>query len=140
MKTKTKKERYIDYLYLIAMAAIAVWVAYGKGWIFADFESVDAKKAVTMLRDDTNVTVVDVRTPKEYASGHVKGAISLPLGRLEDDIATLTPYKTHKLIVYCRSGNRSIAASRILTSHGFTPVNVKGGIIALAQAGAHIVK
>jgi len=48
--------------------------------------------------------------------------------------------KHTKIIVYCRSGNRSVTASRILEANGFTPVNVKGGILGLQGVGVEIVK
>jgi rhodanese-related sulfurtransferase len=64
----------------------------------------------------------------------------LPLKRLEANLDKLTPLKTRKILVYCRSGSRSIAASRILEKHGFTPLNIKGGIIGLANAHADIIQ
>ena len=48
--------------------------------------------------------------------------------------------KDKRIIVYCRSGNRSIKASRILEENGFTPLNVEGGIIELMRNGAKITK
>jgi rhodanese-related sulfurtransferase len=48
--------------------------------------------------------------------------------------------KDKKIIVYCRTGSRSVTASRILEKNGFTPLNVKGGIIQLIGAGGTLVK
>jgi rhodanese-related sulfurtransferase len=48
--------------------------------------------------------------------------------------------KNKKIIVYCRTGSRSVSASRILEAHGFTPLNVKGGIIQLIGAKAELVQ
>jgi len=48
--------------------------------------------------------------------------------------------KHKKLIVYCRSGSRSVTASRILKERGFTPINVNGGIIQLMVAGVVLVR
>jgi len=129
-----------NILYWIAMAGIAVWFSYTKGWILADFESISPKQAITLLKNDNNVTLLDVRTPREFKSGHLKGAIAVPLGKLESRLDKLTPMKSTKILVYCRSGNRSVAASRILKKHGFTPVNIKEGIVGLIREKAEIVK
>ena len=138
MATTEKRNRWIDLLYYIAMAGLLLWYAYSKGWILADFESVEPKQAITMLQNDDNVTLLDVRTIPEYKEGHLRDATLIPLDKLEENLAKLP--KEKKILVYCRSGNRSIGASRILKRHGYTPVNIKGGIIGLAKVGAEIVK
>jgi rhodanese-related sulfurtransferase len=48
--------------------------------------------------------------------------------------------KDKRIIVYCRSGSRSIKASRILEKNGFTPLNVEGGIIDLMRNDAEIIR
>ncbi len=138
MATTEKRNRWIDLLYYIAMAGLLLWYAYSKGWILADFESVEPKQAITMLQNDDNVTLLDVRTIPEYKEGHLRDATLIPLDKLEENLAKLP--KEKKILVYCRSGSRSIGASRILKRHGYTPVNIKGGIIGLSKTGVEIVK
>ncbi len=138
MATTEKRNRWIDLLYYIAMAGLLLWYAYSKGWILADFESVEPKQAITMLQNDDNVTLLDVRTIPEYKEGHLRDATLIPLDKLEENLAKLP--KEKKILVYCRSGNRSIGASRILKRYGYTPVNIKGGIIGLSKTGVEIVK
>jgi rhodanese-related sulfurtransferase len=133
-------KKAVRYLYYIGMGGLIFWFAYSKGWIFVNFESVTPKQAVTLLRNDRNITLLDVRTPEEFRNGHLRNATLLPLKRLEANLDKLTPLKTRKILVYCRSGSRSIAASRILEKHGFTPLNIKGGIIGLANAHADIIQ
>jgi rhodanese-related sulfurtransferase len=133
-------KKLTNYLYYIVMAGLLVWFAYTKGWIFANFESISPKQALTLLDNDDNVTLLDVRTPKEFKSGHLQDATLIPLSRLEENLEKLTPYKNRKIIVYCRSGNRSVSASRILEKHGFTPLNVKQGIVGLLGEGATLRK
>lgn len=68
--------------------------------------------------------LVDVRTPGEFAQGHPKGAVNIPLDRIN---ASLDKFKGKKdIVVFCRSGNRSGQAKMILESKGFTNV-VNGG-------------
>ena len=59
---------------------------------------------------------------------------------LDKELNKLTDDKNKRIIVYCRSGNRSIKASRILAKNGYTPLNVKGGIIQLIRDDAELVR
>jgi rhodanese-related sulfurtransferase len=133
-------KNYINILYWIAMAGLLFWFAYSKGWIFANFESIDAKQAIHMLENDDNVTLLDVRTIQEYKSGHLRDATLIPVQALSKNLGMLKQDKNKKIIVYCRTGSRSVSASRILEEHGFTPLNVKGGIIQLIGAKAELVQ
>jgi len=136
---KAKKD-YTNLLYWIAMAGLLVYFSYTKGWIFANFESIEAKQAKVLLETDQNVTLLDVRTVSEFKTGHLRGAQLIPLSKLENNLNKLESVKNKKIIVYCRTGSRSVAASRILESHGFTPLNVKQGIVGLMGAKMEIVK
>jgi rhodanese-related sulfurtransferase len=133
-------EKYTNILYWIAMVGLVVYFSYTKGWIFANFESITAKQAQELLQDDQNVTLLDVRTIKEFKSGHLRNAKLIPLSELEKNLDKLQADKHKKIIVYCRSGNRSVSASRILEKNGFTPLNVKQGIIGLMGVNMEIVK
>lgn len=71
--------------------------------------------------------VADVREIDEYESGHIPGAINAPLSKLQSgDFSALDP--DDKYIIICRSGNRSVTASNILTQEGFHVVNVSEGM------------
>jgi rhodanese-related sulfurtransferase len=133
-------KKLTNYLYYIVMIGLIVWFAYTKGWILANFESITPAQAITLLENDDNVTLLDVRTPQEFKGGHLEGATLIPLSKLEENLDKLNPYKEQRIIVYCRSGNRSVAASRILEKHGYTPLNVKQGIVGLIGAKAKLVK
>lgn len=68
--------------------------------------------------------LVDVRTPGEYADGHVKGSVNIPLDTVGTQISKFKDKKN--IIVFCRSGARSGQAKNILQQHGITDV-VNGG-------------
>jgi rhodanese-related sulfurtransferase len=127
-------------LYWIAMAALFISFAYSKGWILADFEFINAKQAIVLLSDDSNITLLDVRTVREYEDRHLKNAINIPVQKLDSSLNRLEKMKDQRIIVYCRSGSRSIKASRILEKNGFTPLNVEGGIIDLMRNDAEIIR
>ena len=68
--------------------------------------------------------LVDVRTPGEFAEGHVKGSVNIPLNTVASQ---LSKFKNKKnIVVFCRSGGRSSQAKSILNQKGFTNV-VNGG-------------
>jgi phage shock protein E len=64
-------------------------------------------------------TLLDVRTPEEFAAGHVPGARNIPLAELESRLAELSAARAGDVVVYCRSGRRAATALDILKAHGF---------------------
>jgi rhodanese-related sulfurtransferase len=80
------------------------------------------------------LTVVDVRTPGEYASGHLPGALNVPLDRLERALPALRAAGGEVLIV-CRSGARSARACALLAGHGIVTADLTGGTTAWAADG-----
>ena len=79
--------------------------------------------------NDTSVVVLDVRTEQEHAHERIAETPLVPVQELNERVNELIQYKNKMIIVYCRSGNRSGAATRILREHGFDAVNMSGGII-----------
>ena len=89
-------------------------------------EALDFKK---ILAD--GAVLIDVRTPKEYESGHIDGALLFPVQTIEQNIEAIR--KLNKpVIAYCRSGNRSGRATKILNNHGIKTVN-GGGFTTLKE-------
>jgi phage shock protein E len=85
---------------------------------------------VSVARDHT---LLDVRTPEEFASGHIAGAGNIAVETLASRLDEVPRDKP--VVVYCRSGNRSATAARILDEAGFTNVYDLGGIISWVEAG-----
>jgi rhodanese-related sulfurtransferase len=133
-------KRITNILYWIAMAGLLFYFSYTKGWILANFNSISPKQAETLILNHDNLTLLDVRTIEEYKSGHIRGAKLIPLNKLEANLDKLKADRDKKIIVYCRSGNRSVAASRILEKHGFVPLNVKQGMVGLLGTELEVVK
>jgi phage shock protein E len=73
-----------------------------------------------MARKDAAVVVLDVRTPEEFAAGHVPGARNIPHGELSSRIAELADARDKKIVLYCRSGRRVSIAEAVLKKEGFT--------------------
>ena len=116
-----------DKLFWVVLVVMGIYLLYQKGIIGANFESVSPKVAYEMLQNDDNVTLLDVRTVEEFKKdGKIADAKLIPLGQLPQNLNMLD--KSKKVLVFCRSGNRSVSASRILESNGFTVINMNGGI------------
>lgn len=83
--------------------------------LFSSAPSVNLKSII-----DNEAFLVDVRTPNEFAAGHVKGSVNIPLDRLQSEISKFNHKK--KILVFCRSGNRSAQAKAILEQAGIANV------------------
>ncbi len=94
----------------VVLLAVAAWMTLGRGG------EAGAREAVA-----AGARLVDVRTPEEFAAGHLPDAINLPVTVLPARLAELGP-KEGPLVVYCRSGNRSARAKRTLEAAGFQRV------------------
>ena len=101
-------------------------------------ETVGPDQAVEIITAG-DATVIDVRTPAEFAAGHVEGAenIDVSAATFEQQLADLD--KDGEYVVYCQSGNRSADAAAKMADLGFTDVVDAGGILSLQSAGATIV-
>jgi phage shock protein E len=79
-------------------------------------------------------TIIDVRTPEEFAEGHLQDAVNIDVSDpgFEDAISDLDP--NGQYTVYCRSGNRSAQAVAIMQQNGFTNVTDAGGMADAATA------
>ena len=129
-------KKLTDYLLYAAIAIAGIYLLYQKGYIFADYPSVSPKVAYEMIRkNDANTTILDVRTLEEYnQDGHLSEAVLIPIEQLASKLDMFSPYKETKIIIYCRSGNRSVTASRILSEQGYHVYNLEGGIKAWKRA------
>lgn len=83
-------------------------------------------------------TVLDVRTPHEYAAGHLTEARNVALGD-EFTTAVASLPRTETYVLYCASGNRSAQAASIMAGLGFTDVIDAGGLNDLAAAGGRVI-
>lgn len=94
--------------------------------------------------DMGEVFILDVRTPEEYAAGHINGSTLLavqdiPAQELGKKLMEIP--RDRKILVYCRTGTRSTQASKILVENGFAEVyNMQGGITEWIKAGYETVK
>ena len=94
----------------------------------SSYQQITQEEAKEMM-DTEEVIILDVREQDEYDSGHIPGAVLLPVGTIDGDTAAaVIPEKDSKVLVYCRSGNRSKTASSTLAELGYTNIYEFGGI------------
>ena len=92
------------------------------------YHKITAEEAKTMI-DNGGVTIVDVRRPDEYAAQHIPGAINVPNEDISSDPPAALPDMDAVLLVHCRTGIRSKAASDKLIQMGYQNVYDFGGIV-----------
>ena len=92
------------------------------------YQQITQEEAKEMM-DSQEVIILDVREQDEYDSGHIPGAVLLPVGTIDETTAAeVIPEKDATVLVYCRSGNRSKTASSTLAGLGYTNIYEFGGI------------
>lgn len=96
-----------------------------------EFEEIITKRKIQLL---------DVRTPEEFESGHIRNAINIDVKEPSFETKILILKKRIPVAVYCRSGMRSKAASQILLQKGFTVIELDKGILDWMGNGKPITK
>ena len=94
------------------------------------YRQIDMAEAIAMMEAETGYIILDVRTVEEFAAGHIPGAINIPNEAIGTEEIPELPNKAQRILVYCRSGNRSKQASEKLVALGYTNIVEFGGIIS----------
>ena len=90
---------------------------------------------VQNLNTDTTAFMIDVRTPEEYAEGHIEGAVLMNVMDEQAFLAGIDTLDTsHTYYIYCRSGRRSQKASGLMSERGLKVVDLQGGYNAWQEA------
>jgi rhodanese-related sulfurtransferase len=104
------------------------------------YQEVGAREADKLLAN-IHPLVLDVRTRGEFAQGHIEGAALIPVQELQARLGELAPYRDQTVFVYCRSGNRSTVAAKMLIDAGHERVvNLRRGIKEWTGEGLPVVK
>lgn len=110
-------EKMLPTLLVVAVVLVVGYFMFMKG---GDVSGAEARQLV-----QAGARLVDVRTPGEFAAGHLAGALNIPVQELDGRMQELLP-KDAAVVVYCRSGHRSGNAARMLKSAGFATVHDLG--------------
>ena len=92
------------------------------------YRQITMEEAVTMMQEESDYIILDVRTSEEYSEKHIPGAINIPNETIGSEDIPELPDKDQLILVYCRSGNRSKQAAAKLVKLGYTNIVEFGGI------------
>lgn len=106
----------------IIIAAVIAALGYLSFRSRGDVSRAEARRLV-----EAGARLVDVRTPEEFAAGHLPGALNLPIQELERRMVELEP-RERPIVVYCRSGSRSARAAHLLEKAGFGAIHDLGAM------------
>ena len=105
----------------------------------ADIIDLSVDEFYELLNSTNDIFLLDVRTEEEYDEGHLDNSVLIPLQELELRLNEIP--KDKPILVYCRSGNRSRQAAKILIDNGFLEIyNMTGGITDWQEKGYPVVK
>lgn len=93
------------------------------------YRQISMEQAVLLMEREIGYIILDVRTPEEYAAGHIPNAINIPNETIGASEISALPDKDQLILVYCRSGRRSKEAAQKLVSLGYTSIVEFGGIL-----------
>jgi len=132
-----KKQSQMIVVFAVTVLAVAgYYLQMGSGG--SGYGNIDVAEAWDLIGEKGDLVILDVRTVSEYESGHLEGAINIPVETLGGRLSELDP--NDELLVYCRTGNRSTTAVGILRENGYDRVyHMDGGIVAWNSAGLSTV-
>lgn len=114
-------------LLLSALFLLAGCVSEGGG--VNTYRQINMDEAVSIMQEENDYVILDVRRPDEFEEKHIPGAVNIPNETIGTEEISALPDKDQLILVYCRSGNRSKQASEKLVALGYTNVVEFGGII-----------
>jgi rhodanese-related sulfurtransferase len=107
----------------------------------AEWKETPAQELLQRQAAGEKILLVDVRTPEEFAAGHVPGAINLPVDRITGDEPQLKDWKQKPVVIYCRSGRRSAVAAATLEKAGYAKLeHLSGDMQGWEAAGRPVAR
>ena len=118
----------MKHILTLILAMLLLLTGCGGKNVEKTYQQITQEKAKEMM-EAQDVIVLDVREQDEFDSGHIPGAVLLPVGTItKATAASVIPETDSVVLVYCRSGNRSKTASSALAELGYTNIYEFGGI------------
>jgi phage shock protein E len=126
---------------LLASAFASGFVLVSAIALSDDVPTVTGAQLEERIRKQEDILILDVRTPEEFASGHVPGAHNIPHDQLPSRIAEIVDSKDREVVVYCRSGKRAAIAQEVLAEKGFQHItHLEGDILKWQEEGRPVEK
>ena len=112
----------------VALMLIPLLVGCNGGNDKNAYEEITPAEAKALMDSEEGYVILDVRTEKEFAIGHIEGAILIPDYEIGEKAESILTDKAQLILVYCRSGRRSKNAASELAALGYTNIKEFGGI------------
>ena len=112
----------------LALMLISLLVGCNGGDHTNTYEQITPAEAKALMDSGEGYVILDVRTPEEFAAGHIAGAILIPDYEIREKAESILTDKDQLILVYCRSGRRSKNAANELATLGYTNIKEFGGI------------
>ena len=94
------------------------------------YTNINSLELNNMINNKEKLILLDVRTKEEYNTSRIPNSINIPISDLDSQIDHLLSYKDETVVIYCRSGKRSVYAAHLLEEYGFNNLyNLTQGII-----------
>ncbi len=130
---------FVVFLLALGVAVACAPSSTGEAAGYRDVDVAVLHEALQRGEVGKDFVILDVRTPAEYAEGHIDGATLLPVQQLAARYAEVP--RDRPVYVHCKAGTRSARAAKLLAAKGYTNVrNVLGGIIAWRRARYPLVQ
>ncbi|MDD6207366.1 MAG: rhodanese-like domain-containing protein [Clostridiales bacterium] len=113
---------------VIAIVSILLLSGCGSASATLNYKQISTDEAVTMMQEQSDYIILDVRTEEEFEEKHIPGAICIPNETIGSEEIPELADKDQLIMVYCRSGNRSKQAAEKLAKLGYTNIVEFGGI------------
>ena len=97
---------------------------------FAKIEQISQQALLINQMSETPHHIIDVRSPEEFAAGHLKGALNIPFNQIDEHQDLLNSLKGKTLVVHCRSGRRASIFEKALSKEGFNLLHLNGDMNA----------
>jgi len=130
-----------EHMFLVALAAVSggmlVWPVISRGMGGSSVSTLQA----TLLINQKNALVLDIRDAADYEKGHLANARHIPMAELAARASELEKFKARPVIVVCERGNRADKAAAVMRKQGFDQAfSLGGGVAAWQQAGLPLEK
>lgn len=113
---------------LLLLLALLALTGCGAPAAERGYAQISMEEAAALMESEEDAVLLDVRTVEEFNDGHIPGAICIPNETIGSAEIPELPEKDRRILVYCRSGNRSKQAAQKLADLGYTNVMEFGGI------------
>lgn len=118
----------MDWLQYVLLGLVVLWLFLRLKPV-PGVQNINAETLREKMRKGGKIKIVDVREPYEFQSGHIQGAVNIPLGRIAF-VARKELSPDEEIVLVCRSGNRSMQAARKLSRMGYRRLyNLSGGMM-----------